>query len=33
MRRKQESSLMSKGIFKSAVRESESVVKAALGEL
>jgi hypothetical protein len=32
MRRKQESSLMSKGIFKSAVRESESVVKAALGE-
>lgn len=32
MRRKNESSLMSKGIFKGAVRESENVVKAALGE-
>lgn len=32
MRRKQEMSLMAKGIFKSAVRESESIVKAALGE-
>ena len=32
MRRKNETSLMSKGIFKGAVRESENVVKAALGE-
>jgi alkyl sulfatase BDS1-like metallo-beta-lactamase superfamily hydrolase len=31
-RRKSETSLMSKGIFKGAMRESEKVVKAALGE-
>jgi alkyl sulfatase BDS1-like metallo-beta-lactamase superfamily hydrolase len=31
-RRKSETSLMSKGIFKGAMRESEKIVKAALGE-
>jgi hypothetical protein len=31
-RRKSESSLMAKGIFKGASRESEAVIKAALGE-
>ena len=31
-RRKSEASLMSKGIFKGASRESEKIIKAALGE-
>jgi len=31
-RRKSESSLMAKGIFRGAARESEAVIKAALGE-
>jgi len=31
-RRKSESSLMAKGIFKGASRESDAVIKAALGE-
>jgi hypothetical protein len=32
VRRKSEASLMSKGIFKGAARESEKIIKAALGE-
>jgi hypothetical protein len=32
VRRKSEASLMSKGIFKGASRESQKIIKAALGE-